>query len=91
MSHTKGPWWTDDDGCVASGSGDSYVTVADCRVAGTVALEQDANARLIAASPTMYEALKRIAEGMADDRAYRDAARAALLEAEGKGRVSPNA
>ena len=29
FNFTPGPWWRDDDGFIAAGSGDSYVTIAD--------------------------------------------------------------
>jgi hypothetical protein len=29
--HSPTPWWIDDDGCIAAGSRDSYVTIASVR------------------------------------------------------------
>jgi len=46
--HTELPWWVDDDGFVASGSGDTYVTVAETHCTNDLDTgEMDANAEFI--------------------------------------------
>ena len=47
--HSPTPYWIDDDGCIASGSGETYITVADvyCRPAVEAAEEMEANAEFI--------------------------------------------
>ena len=57
--HTQGPWKVDTF-CVWGGThGDAYVAAT---LTGICEEEQRANARLIAASPTMYEALKALVD-----------------------------
>jgi len=56
-NHTPGPWWLDDDGFVASGSGDTYTTVADPHCGDRDIDERESNARLIAAAPELLDAL----------------------------------
>ena len=57
--HTPGPWKSDKF-CVWGGThGDTYVAATQT---GIGEYEQRANARLIAASPTMYEALKALVD-----------------------------
>lgn len=51
-------------------------------IAAIAKAEQAGNARFTT-SHSMFAALQRIRDGMADDRAYRDAARAAIAEVEG--------
>ena len=53
-AHTPEPWWLDDDGFIAAGSGDTYSTGADphCRPSADYGEENEANARRIAACPT---------------------------------------
>ena len=48
-AHTPLPWWIDDDGFIASGSGDDYQTVADphCRPTVDYGDENGANADFI--------------------------------------------
>jgi hypothetical protein len=60
--HTSGPWWVDDDGFVASGSGDDYKTIADprCMEPRGNEAEIDANADLIAAAPDLLDALQNM-------------------------------
>lgn len=72
--HTHGPWRVALSSNKKNGTGWRDI-VSD----GT---EQDAF--LIVAAPVMFAALQRIRDGMADDRAYRDAARAAIAEVEGR-------
>jgi hypothetical protein len=74
--HTPGPWWADDDGCIAAGNGteDTYQTVADV-------FYNAANAALIAAAPDMLSRLE----------ATRDAIEWALSEATDAGRDVPSA
>jgi hypothetical protein len=47
--HTPLPWWIDDDGFIAAGSGDDYQTVADphCRPTADYGDENGANAAFI--------------------------------------------
>jgi hypothetical protein len=50
--HTPEPWWLDDDGFIAAGSGDTYCTVVDphCRPTDNYSEENEANARRIVAA-----------------------------------------
>ena len=62
--HTNGPWLiTTIDGadCLMVGGGDGSDVVADIRT-DRPEDEVEANARLIAAAPEMFEALKKLAE-----------------------------
>lgn len=81
--HTPGPWWIDDDGCIASGHGDDYVTVADpwCMPTKDAALEVEANARLIAAAPETLSTLGKLAASYDRDDA------ALLMEAIGEAQA----
>jgi len=93
--YTPGPWWRDDDGFIASGNGDTYVTVADANVNSLDIDEREANTSLIAAAPELLAALKNAAKILDDDGARdgysgkesyddaADAARAAIARAEG--------
>lgn len=57
--HTPGPWWRDDDGFIASGSGDTYLTVASPNCSNDIDIdEREANANLIAAAPCLLTALQ---------------------------------
>jgi hypothetical protein len=58
-THTPEPWWIDDDGFIAAGSGDTYCTVADphCRPTADCGEENDANARRIVAAVNACEGL----------------------------------
>jgi hypothetical protein len=58
--HTPGPWWIDDDGFVASGSGDTYTTIADPHCGNQDIDEREANARLIAKAPDLRDALQNL-------------------------------
>ena len=63
--HTPGPWWRDEDGFIASGSGDTYRTVADphCMTPNPDNVyEMDANARLIAKAPELVKAIADLFE-----------------------------
>jgi len=60
--HTPGPWWTDDSGCVAAGSSDDYVTVADLNCNALPDDEKAKNRALIAASPDLLEACEAVIE-----------------------------
>ncbi len=62
VSHTQGPWWRDDEGFIAAGSGETYVTIADGDCSDLDIDEREANKRLIAAAPDMLAALERIVE-----------------------------
>jgi hypothetical protein len=57
--HTPTPYWIDDDGFVAAGSGDSYVTVADvhCRPSADAGDEMEANAKFIVGACNAYHQL----------------------------------
>lgn len=57
--HTPGPWWVDDNGCVAAGHGDTYETIAIMHDWQGDS-EREANARLIAAAPELLEALRAV-------------------------------
>jgi hypothetical protein len=99
--HTPGPWWIDDNGFVASGSGDDYKTIADprCMEPRGNEAEIDANADLIAAAPDLLVELKGLLEVFTayidtEDVANADiveavrAAAAAIAAAEGRGKPS---
>lgn len=58
--HTPGPWWIDDHGFIASGNGETYVTVADPHCNNQDIDEREANARLITAAPDLLDALRRV-------------------------------
>ena len=87
---TPGPWETSRD---AVPEGYTQVTIyaeADGERVAT-AFRTEANARLIAAAPTLYEALREALEALDDPDTTRqeqydaaDSARAALAKAEGK-------
>jgi hypothetical protein len=55
---TPGPWWLDDEGYIAAGSGESYVTIAEPIGVDMPATQSEANARLIAAAPELLLAAK---------------------------------
>jgi hypothetical protein len=58
--HTPGPWWRDDDGFVAAGHGDTYVTVATANCSSDLDIdEREANTALIVNSPRMLDLLRR--------------------------------
>jgi hypothetical protein len=62
MKHTPAPWWRDDDGFIAAGNGETYVTIADADCSSDMdADEREENKKLIIASPDMYKQL-RLAE-----------------------------
>ena len=64
--HTKGPWWRDDDGFIAAGSGDTYVTVADFDCGSDIDIaEREANKTLAIAAPDMLAALRAQEEASA--------------------------
>jgi hypothetical protein len=58
-SHSPTPYWIDDDGFIASGSGDTYITVADvyCRSRREAADEMDANAVFIVRACNAHDRL----------------------------------
>lgn len=59
--HTPGPWWIDDDGFVAAGSGDTYATIADFDCSGDIdPCEREANATLGSAAPDLLGALENL-------------------------------
>lgn len=53
---TPGPWWLDEDGCIAAGSGDSYKTVAQVLDTDNQS-ETQANRCLLATAPELLEML----------------------------------
>ena len=67
-AHTAGPWWVAPrannfiDVCHKQNAIPGSITLALCRVQArqTWIAEAEANARLIAAAPTMFEALKAL-------------------------------
>lgn len=56
-THTPGPWWVDDDGYIAAGSGDTYVTIAEGLAPSDNLDEITANLSLLAAAPELLAAL----------------------------------
>ena len=59
--HTPGPWWRDDDGFIASGSDETYITVASPNCSEDIDIdEREANARLMAASPELLAAARHL-------------------------------
>jgi len=57
--HTSGPYWRDDDGFIAAGSGDTYVTLADFDCSNDIDIdEREANKDLFIAAPELLEACK---------------------------------
>lgn len=57
---TPGPWWRDDDGFIASGSDETYVTVADFDCSQDIDPdEREANKRAALALPDLLAALDR--------------------------------
>lgn len=60
--HTPEPWYRDEDGFIASGSSDTYVTIADPNCSDMDIDEREANASLIAAAPDLLFALEFIVE-----------------------------
>jgi hypothetical protein len=65
IQHTLGPWWRDDDGFIAAGNGESYVTVADPNCSDDLD-EREANANLIAAAPQIFDALELCEAALAE-------------------------
>jgi hypothetical protein len=57
-SHTPGPWWVDDDGFIAAGSGDDYVTIAEGLAPSDDLDEICANLTLLAAAPDLLQAAR---------------------------------
>jgi hypothetical protein len=56
--HTPAPWWRDDDGFIAAGNGDTYVTIADFDCSNDIDIdEREANKDLALAAPELLEAL----------------------------------
>ena len=93
--HTPGPWSVDEPWQVWAESAGAYVAITQVEEFETLPRDQiEANARLIAAAPTMYEALTLIANtdpvdaALGPQRAVRIAraaigvARAAIAKAE---------
>lgn len=79
-----GVWAKDRDQTVIIASSDSDATV-ETGVGGYTAEERAANARLIAAAPDMYEALRMASAYMADsDKHWLSVINAAIAKAEGR-------
>ena len=78
FNYTPGPWWIDDDGLIASGTGDTYCTVAQL-VSGN-----PNDAELIASAPEYHAALELIAAGNTDPDGMVAAARTALCLTKGE-------
>jgi hypothetical protein len=57
-SHSPGPWWVDDDGFIAAGSGDNYVTIAEGLAPSNDLDEITANLALLAAAPDLLQAAR---------------------------------
>lgn len=91
MAHTPGPWWRDDDGFIAAGSGESYVTIADFDCSDLDFDEREANKALAIAAPAMLAALEASEgvlswladQGNAAAPGVRDMVRAAIAAATG--------
>jgi hypothetical protein len=66
-THTQGPWWRDDEGFIAAGSGETYVTIADGDCSDLDIDEREANKRLIAAAPDLLAVLEWWQAQMRDD------------------------
>ena len=67
--HTPGPWWRDEDGFVAAGYGDSYVTIASFDCSNDLDPdEREANKSLGIAAPDMLAALKAVSYWLTPDR-----------------------
>src|SRR4051812_37585185 len=85
-AHTPGPWLAEaDDSSVFDSEGRE---VADCLTFPFAGEEAEANARLIAAAPELYEALKALI--VLSDSAAWDKAFAALAKAEGRNHDRPH-
>ena len=57
--HTQGPWWRDDDGFIAAGHNDTYLTIADADCSHDIDIaEREANKSLICSAPELLEALE---------------------------------
>ena len=86
-THTPGPWWRDDDGFIAAGANETYVTVASPNCSHDIDIdEREANARLIAAAPEMLSYLQWIERVAHDSKkwALRNLAREAIAKATGQ-------
>lgn len=93
VEHTPGPWWRDDDGFVAAGFADTYVTIADFDCCDSIDPdEREANKTLAIAAPEMLAALRTLLaapalnlEGLESaDAAAITAAETAIAKAEGR-------
>lgn len=58
--HTPGPWWRDDDGFIAAGNGDTYVTIADADCSRMDIAEREANKNLIASAPELLDKARQV-------------------------------
>lgn len=90
MKHTPGPWEVGDlDQNSQRIVRSEHIEICTCwhHCVGSIEKQMEANARLIAAAPEMYEALKAAEEwlsGWASAEPYLETIRAALLKAEGR-------
>lgn len=58
---TPEPWWRDDDGFIAAGSGDTYVTIADFDCSKDIDVdEREANKTLCIMAPEMFKMCEKI-------------------------------
>lgn len=81
QKHTQGPWWRDDDGFIAAGSGDSYVTIADFDCTHDIDIdEREANKSLATAAPDMLAALKRCVDQLSQKRPRKKGTRHRALD-----------
>ena len=97
VSFTPGPWHLHQQGSMRACDGrhdtlDGCRTIAEAEIIGVERAEAEANARLIAAAPDLYAALKALLEWVGGDAEYTDMdlskrcsmAKLALAKAEGK-------
>lgn len=82
-AHTPGPWYVKQGHCISARIDGRLVHIIGCdAVAGT--RQGEANARLVAAAPAMYKALRAIAAGEVPHRLHQVLAQATGDLAEGK-------
>lgn len=64
--HTQGDWWRDDEGFIAAGHGDTYVTIADPHCSDLDIDEREANTALITAAPDLLEACQHLVKHLSE-------------------------
>ena len=62
VKHTPKPWWRDDDGFIAAGSGETHVIIADADCSDMDIDEREANKALMIAAPELLEMLKTVVD-----------------------------